>query len=209
MRKIFLLLILACTFAGAHAQQVRQRVSANKANRVNVQKQNLKNADDQRVVAEKGPNVVEGKGQKPLIDKGQKVMVDSIAKIKKPEAIASPAKAEKESVNVKADNDKIYDVVEEKASFPGGDEAFYKWIVKNLRYPEECKKNEIGGRVMITSVIEKDGSITDPNVSRSPDKALSDEAIRLVTSMPKWNPGKMGGKPVRCHFTIPIAFRLP
>ncbi len=112
-------------------------------------------------------------------------------------------------VSLPADDDKIYDIVEENAQFPGGDAAMYKWIANHLQYPEECREKGIQGRVMIQFVVNKDGSITDVKVLKSPSALLSEEAIRVVKAMPKWKPAKDKGKVVRSHFRLPIVFRLP
>ena len=111
----------------------------------------------------------------------------------------------KEGVN---DNDSIYNVVSENASFPGGDVAAYNWITKNMTYPEECRKKGIQGRVVISFVVNKDGSIVDAEVVRSPHPALAAEGLRVIRSMPKWKPAKEGGKVVRSRFNIPIMFRV-
>ena len=96
-----------------------------------------------------------------------------------------------------------------KAEFPGGDMAMYKWIADNLKYPEECKAKDIQGRVTIQFVVNKDGSISEIKTLRSPNPLLSDEAIRVVSAMPKWKPATQMDKPVRCNYRLPITFRLP
>lgn len=106
------------------------------------------------------------------------------------------------------DNDSIYNVVSENASFPGGDVALSDWMRKNMKYPEECRKQGIQGRVVIKFVVNKDGSIVDLETVRSPHPALAEEGLRVVKSMPKWEPAKENGKVVRSRFNIPIMFRL-
>ena len=106
------------------------------------------------------------------------------------------------------DNDSIYNVVSENASFPGGDVALSDWMRKNMKYPEECRKQGIQGRVVISFVVNKDGSIVDLETVRSPHPALAEEGLRVVKSMPKWKPAKEGGKVVRSRFNIPIVFKL-
>ena len=109
--------------------------------------------------------------------------------------------------NLKSD-DEIYDVVEVNAQFPGGDAACMKWIKDHIKYPEECIEKEIQGRVQTSFVVEKDGSITDAKVLRSPHPLLSEEAIRVVKAMPKWAPAKVKGQTVRSRFNLPVSFRL-
>ena len=107
-------------------------------------------------------------------------------------------------------DDNVYSDPETNASFPGGMEALYKWISENLRYPEECKANNIQGRVIVQFVIDTDGSITEIKAIRSPDDVLSQEAIRVLSAMPKWKPATSDGKnPVRSLFRLPMNFRLP
>lgn len=110
---------------------------------------------------------------------------------------------------VNDDKDKIYDTVEVMPEFPGGVEAMYKWLAEHLKYPAEAAKKKVQGRVFVQFVVEKDGTITQAEVKRSTDELLSDEAKRVVKLMPKWTPGKVGGKPVRSVFNLPVIFRLP
>ncbi|MCR5534190.1 MAG: M56 family metallopeptidase [Bacteroidaceae bacterium] len=112
-------------------------------------------------------------------------------------------------VSLPANNDSIYVKVEKDAVFSGGEAAMFKWIVDNLKYPEECKAKGIQGRVYVQFVVNKDGSLSDAKILRSPDKALSQEAIRVVKAMPKWKPAKQGEKAVRSYFRLPIIFKLP
>lgn len=104
--------------------------------------------------------------------------------------------------------DHIYTGPEQMPSFPGGDEALYQWIYDHMKYPEECREQGIQGRVMVQMVIGKDGSIESAQATRSPHEALSKEAIRLVKSMPKWEPGRHNGKIVRSYLYLPITFRI-
>ena len=83
-----------------------------------------------------------------------------------------------------------------------------KWLSRNIKYPEICEKLGIQGRVIVKFVVERDGSICDVKVIRSPDENLSAEAVRVVNSMPKWKPAKFAGKTVRSRFYLPILFRL-
>lgn len=97
---------------------------------------------------------------------------------------------------------------ETNAQFPGGDEAAMLWLRDHIRYPKKCHEKGIQGRVLISWVVERDGSLVDIKVVRSPDEALSKEALRVVQEMPKWIPAMQNGKPVRSRFTFPIMFRL-
>ena len=101
------------------------------------------------------------------------------------------------------DGDEILTVAEQMPSFKGNGA---KWISQNLRKPVGNGGEEISGRVILKIVIEKDGSVGKVKVERSVAPALDKEAVRVVKSMPKWNPAMNNGKPVRCYFTIPVTF---
>lgn len=102
----------------------------------------------------------------------------------------------------------IFTVVEEQPSYPGGDEARMKFLIDNIKYPEEAKELGVQGKVFVTFVVEVDGSITDVRVLRGIGAGCDEEAIRVVKSMPKWVPGKQRGVPVRVQFNLPIKFTL-
>lgn len=103
---------------------------------------------------------------------------------------------------------KVFDVVEEMPSFPGGPAALMKYLADNIKYPVVAQENGVQGRVVVSFVVEKDGSITDVKVVRSVDPSLDREATRVVKSMPKWNPGKQNGSAVRVKYNVPVSFRL-
>ena len=106
-------------------------------------------------------------------------------------------------------DDRINDIVDENAKFPGGDEACLKWLSEHVHYPDLCVKQGIQGRVMVSFVVDKDGSISDVKTLRSPHPLISEEAERVVEMMPKWTPAWIVGVgPVRSRFVLPIMFRL-
>lgn len=107
------------------------------------------------------------------------------------------------------EDDKIFEHVKKSPSFPGGYKAQEEWIRQNLRYPQSAKEKNIQSAIVwVEFVVNKDGSIVEPKVLRSVDPDLDKEAIRLISSMPKWVPGKNNGKEVRVHGVIPIPLRL-
>lgn len=106
------------------------------------------------------------------------------------------------------DSETCFTVVEEFPEFPGGTDSLEVFIKKNLRYPELLAESSILGRVTLSFVVEKDGSITDIQEMRSPSEYLTEEAIRVVKLMPKWKPGKQRGQAVRVKYMLPITFRL-
>jgi len=102
----------------------------------------------------------------------------------------------------------VANVVEVDPEFPGGMEAFYKYLAENIKYPEQAKKDKIQGKVYISFVVEKDGSISDAKVLRGIGGGCDEEALRVVNAMPKWTPGKMRGEVVRVNYNLPITFKL-
>lgn len=103
----------------------------------------------------------------------------------------------------------IFTVVEEIPDFPdGGLQGLLKFLAKNIKYPVIAQENGIQGRVVCAFVVNKDGSIVDIEVLRGVDPSLDKEAVRVLSTMPKWKPGKQRGKPVRVKYTVPVMFRL-
>lgn len=108
----------------------------------------------------------------------------------------------------RTDDDEVYTKVQVNPEFPGGADALFKFVAEHMKYPEEAQSKAIQGRVIVSFVVEKDGSITHPEIQRSPDDVLSKEALRVVGMFPAWKPGMQDGKPVRTKFTLPVMFRL-
>lgn len=106
------------------------------------------------------------------------------------------------------DDDRIYEMVEENAQFPGGDAECVKWLSEHIKYPSICVEQGVQGRVIVNFVVNRDGSIVDVKTVRSPDPNLTKEAERVVKLMPKWKPARQGNKTVRSRFTLPVMFRL-
>jgi protein TonB len=122
--------------------------------------------------------------------------------LKAKEEIAPPPEPEKP----KEEDTKIFDVVEQMPSFPGGN--VMAWLSQNLKYPVIAAENGVQGRVVVQFVVEKDGSVTDVHAVKKVDPSLDKEAERVVKSMPKWIPGKQNGSPVRVKYTLPVTFKL-
>ena len=121
--------------------------------------------------------------------------------LKAKEVIAQPEPPKEEET-------KVFDVVEVMPSFPGGQGALFEWLSKNIKYPVVAEENGVQGRVIMTFVVERNGSITDVQVVKSVDPSLDKEAVRVVKAMPHWIPGKQNGSAVRVKFTVPVTFRL-
>ncbi len=122
--------------------------------------------------------------------------------LKNKEASAAP------SQEVVVGQDSIHRVAEVMPQYPGGPNEMMKYIQENIKYPQSAKDNKIEGRVYVTFVVEKDGSITNAAVMRGIDKECDAEALRVVSSMPKWTPGQHKGEVVRTQFTIPIYYKF-
>lgn len=122
--------------------------------------------------------------------------------------VSGPAMGPPAATQEEGDEGEVFEIVEQNPMFPGGNEALMKWLSKNLKYPASAQENGIQGRVLVQFVVNKDGSIVEPKVLRSVDPALDKEALRVVSTMPKWQPGKQRGKTVRVRFTLPVTFRL-
>ncbi len=103
---------------------------------------------------------------------------------------------------------KVFEVVEQMPSFPGGAGALMKYLSDNIKYPVVAQENGVQGRVVVSFVVERDGSITDVKVAKSVDPSLDREAMRVVRSMPHWIPGKQNGSAVRVKYNVPVSFRL-
>lgn len=103
---------------------------------------------------------------------------------------------------------KVFEIVEQMPSFPGGQEEMMKWISSNLNYPVDAQERGVTGRVVIRFVVTKTGSVEDIQVLRGIDPSCDREATRVVKSMPKWNPGRQNGEAVAVYFNLPILFRL-
>lgn len=118
-------------------------------------------------------------------------------------AVNTPPPAPKEEVT-----NKVFDVVEVMPSFPGGQGALMSYLSSHVKYPVVAQENGVQGRVTVSFVVERDGSITDVHVVRSVDPSLDREAARVVSSMPNWQPGKQNGSAVRVKFNVPVQFKL-
>ena len=121
-----------------------------------------------------------------------------VLKIK--EAVAQP--------EPKPEVEKVFDVVEQMPSFPGGPSALMEWLSNNVKYPVVAQENGVQGRVVVSFVVERDGSITYVKVVRGVDPSLDREASRVVRAMPRWIPGQQNGSAVRVKYNVPVAFRL-
>lgn len=121
--------------------------------------------------------------------------------LKAVEDIAAPEPPKHEE-----EQNKIFEVVEQQPQFPGG--SVNGWLADHIKYPVVAAENGIQGRVVVQFVVERDGSVSQVKVVRGVDPSLDKEAQRVISSMPKWIPGKQNGQAVRSRFTVPVTFRL-
>ena len=115
--------------------------------------------------------------------------------------ISAPKEEEEETAEV-------FYIVEDMPEFPGGEAALRAYIAQQIKYPVIAQENGIQGKVYVTFVVGKDGSVSNPTIARGVDASLDKEALRVVNTLPKWKPGKQRGKPVNVSYTVPINFVL-
>ena len=109
---------------------------------------------------------------------------------------------------MKPDKNGVYQMVEEMPKYPGGEQAMMKFVADNIKYPEEAKDKNIAGRVFVSFIVEKDGSVNEVKVMRGIGGGCDEEAVRVISAMPKWTPGKQKGEPVRVSYMMPLNFKL-
>ncbi len=136
--------------------------------------------------------------KKSIENVGQKSTVET----KSPKKVAEKGRTEE------LKDDEIFTIVGEVCEFPGGMKALMTYLSEHIDYPELAHKQGIQGRVIVSFVVTKDGSIRNVRIVRSVHPLLDTEAVRVIKGMPKWKPGKVNGKPVNQRFTLPLQFRL-
>ena len=122
--------------------------------------------------------------------------------------IITTVNQQKEIDNEKISQPDVFDEVDEMPQFPGGMAGLMQYLSTNVRYPEDAKESGAQGRVIVSFIVEKDGSISNARVTKPTYSSLDDEALRVVSNMPKWTPGKQNGEAVRVRYSIPVSFRL-
>lgn len=119
-----------------------------------------------------------------------------------------PVRSKPLNIPQPVNSNRVYDVVEQMPSFPGGNSGLMTYLKQNIRYPAVAQENCVQGRVVVSFVVGKDGHISDVTVVRSVEPSLDKEAVRVVRNMPRWTPGKQGGEAVRVRYNVPVSFRL-
>ncbi len=137
------------------------------------------------------------------------VIVEDKVEIVDEAKIETTESDEKVAIEIEeASDEEFFMVVENMPEFPGGDAGLMKYIQNNVKYPPIAKEYNITGKVYVSFIVDKSGSVTDVKIVRGVDKSLDAEAVRVVKSLPKYKPGKQRGEAVRVMFTIPINFTL-
>jgi protein TonB len=108
----------------------------------------------------------------------------------------------------KPKEEEIFTAVEQNPEFPGGTSAMYKFLGENIKYPASAQRANVSGRVFVKFVVEKDGSIGNVEVMKGIGFGCDEEALRVIKSMPKWNPGRQNGKNVRVFYNMPVVYKL-
>ena len=143
-----------------------------------------------------------------IVDDDADVDDDIMASIEDNQEWFDPQEYDYVVVEPEPEPDEVFMVVEDQPEFPGGTAALLEYLRKNIKYPAICRENNIQGKVIVTFVVNKDGSIVDIEVAKSVNPSLDKEAIRVISQMPKWKPGSQRGKPVRVKYSVPVNFRL-
>lgn len=123
-------------------------------------------------------------------------------------SIASAQTPDSLSLDTLQEDTRIFYAVEQQAEFPGGLSAYMKFLEENLKYPEQAYKMGLNGKVFVKFIVKRDGSISMPEIMKGINESLNAEAIRLVSIMPKWKPGRQNGIAVNSQFVLPIYFRI-
>lgn len=155
----------------------------------------------ERTVNQDSTIVTNGQQTSPQDKKGKKKA--DVESSEMPQTVTIP-----ECESVEESTDEIYMMVEQAPEYPGGVEAMFEYIKQSIKYPADARKSETQGRVAIQVVIDAEGKVTYPIVRSSISPSLDAEALRIISSMPQWSPGKQRGKAVRVQYTIPVLFLL-
>lgn len=142
-----------------------------------------------------------------LADKTERLLAQQATVVETPGVVQQAGEMGLSDESIDQKGKKVYSVVERMPSFPGGMKALMEYLATNIKYPKECSDKGIEGRVIVSFIVEKDGSISGAKVVRSIDPMLDAEALRVINSMPKWTPGMQSGKPVAVKYNIPISFK--
>lgn len=163
---------------------------------------------DEEVVEEVPPPTQEEMKDIEVSTKTQEGSNDGVPDGLGDEPIDEPAPEVVQAEEKKVETQEVFRVVEQMPSFPDGTAALLKFLAQNIEYPTIAKENGVEGMVVVQFVVERDGSIAGAQVVKGIGAGCDEEALRVVRAMPKWQPGKQRGQPVRVQFNLPIRFKL-
>jgi protein TonB len=135
----------------------------------------------------------------------KEVPMERVTEIKE---VLRNAKIQHANLSQNKAEDQVYLIVEDMPLFPGGDKALKQWISENIKYPEAAKAKKIQGKVYVSFIIDPQGKVENPKVLSGIAPDLDAEALRVVSQLPKWSPGKQKGAPVKVSYTVPVLFTL-
>ena len=215
------ILFIVCIFSLNNQDSIEKEIPSNKKNKekkiiqlpTNKDRESkakmereyeLKRKTERQQIAKKNKQ----KNKKTKLNSGNTIVKNSstVKMSSKSQTHISTKNNEHNEIN--KEDEEYYMVVENMPEFPGGDLALMKFIKENVRYPAEAKEYNITGKVYVSFIVDKQGNVTDVKIVRGADKNLDAEALRVVSSLPRYKPGKQRGEPVRVMFTIPINFNL-
>jgi len=145
--------------------------------------------------------------EKTPSDKTEEGDPNAVDRIEAPNESAAPTVTEK-ALDVERKTDEVFTFVEQQPQFPGGTKAFAEFMQKNLRYPAEASRANVSGKVFVSFIVDADGSITNIEVLKGIGFGCDEEAVRVMNKMPRWQPGKQSGRPVKVKFNLPVTFSL-
>lgn len=167
--------------------------TSNKEEKANNKKEDLKKDD---------------KKEKSINDNDNKALEAMLSNIPNENPVKSTVALSSNEAKKSENTEKTYDVVDQMPSFPGGASELFEYLSRNIHYPVVAEENRIQGRVVVSFIVERDGSISNAKIIKSVDPSLDKEAMRVVRSMPRWIPGKQNGSAVRVKYNVPVTFRL-
>jgi len=162
-------------------------------------------AEQQTVVKYVAPVVVDSM---KVEDESKLMISDEQVETTVNKEVVEVVEQKQEEVEVEQKEEEVFVVVEEMPEFPGGVKALRQYLATAVKYPVIAQENGIQGKVYVNFVVNKDGSVSNAKIARGVDPSLDAEALRVVSTLPKWKPGKQRGAPVRVSYTVPISFKL-
>lgn len=211
-REIGLIITLAVVFAGFEYKSYDKSVSTLETQAATVLEEEMIPITKQELPPPEMPKIPVITDQFEIVDNSMKITtnVDFSTEDRKDIAVNIKDYSKGSSREEVVEEEEIpFAIVEEKPKFMKGDEnTFTKWVFERLIYPEIAKENGVQGRVTVSFLVNTDGSVSDVRVVRGVDASLDKEAVRVISSSPRWEPGRQRGKPVKVRYNFPVIFQL-